>query len=186
MFRKFIVLAVAILSVSAQLKFLENTNENIFSKIKLQLANPVADNVIAALDGFFSTVGLYAEMPSIAKCKDYDFKVINEAIDIVEDIAGGQIAKLATDIYELGKAAWNIYNNCSFKQFKPELDKAWSDVKANFSQQGYIQKVIKGVETNMFAILAQGQTLYNDINSKNFRHFGETLGSLLRLVLIPQ
>lgn len=195
MIKAFILLAITICAVSAQVdgnlresrKFNLIEVRNKLSLIRKELkSTSIADNVVAVMDGFFTTIGFYAEAPAFEQCKTQYFGLIVDAAAVIEDGLTGNIFAIAKDIARLGQEAYDIYFHCNTTATTNQIAQSFKDAIAVFSQPDYIKKVKETIEKNTFAIMGDIQGMYNELIAGNYNNFGKKLGSLLRLVLVPQ
>ncbi len=181
---KTLILAIAILSASCHLN--SGLRKPFFHDMKLKVQDAHVDEIIQCMDGFFSTVGIYADIPAFAACKDYDFNAIKDAIAVMTDAVTGDYWGLIKSVAYFTKDAWNIFRNCDFKTFDTQVAAAWKIMIANFTQPDYIKKVSVQAEKNLFQIMADAKTMYDQLKNNQFNDFGKSLGSLMRLVFILQ
>jgi len=152
--------------------------------MKEKINSMSSDDVIQVMDGFFTTVGVYAEMPAFEACKTFDFAAVKDGIAVVTDAMTGDYMGLMGALYNLSKDAWSIYSTCDSKGFVTQAENGWKDVVANFTQEDYMKKISAQFESNMFQIMANAKTLYDNITNKQYTDFGKNLGSLMRLIFI--
>jgi hypothetical protein len=185
---KVVILALAVLSVSANSGFLKVLDDN--SDVKLFLANlrnPAHYNltdVFETFDGFSTTVGLYSEMPSFEKCKVNDAHLVTHLVDVVEDIALKEFTDLIEDSKALMDTIYEIYKQCDSVGFYNQLLQTLGDIQANFSQPDYAKKLMANLQSNIFVIMAELKNVMDNFNNQKFNDFGKGLGSLLRTILL--
>ena len=181
MFKTLLILSLTILSASCQFQLRKESQVELM-KQKINLMS--TDDVIQVLDGFFTTVGVFAEMPSFQACKTFDYAAIKDSITVISSAMSGNYWTLAEALYSLGTDAFSIYSKCDSKAFVVQAEQGWKDVQANFSQPDYFKLMTTQAEANLLQIMADMQALFNTIKAGQFNDFGQKLGLFARLVLV--
>ena len=184
MFKTLIILALTILSISCQFQLRQPTGLFDIKFMEEKLKGMSTDDVISTLDGFFSTVGVFSEMPAFEACKTYDYATIKDTIAVIQNAMTKNYWGIVSSLYSLSTDAYSIYSKCDSKGFVAQAEKGMADMKANFSQPDYFNKMTDAAKSNMFQIMALAQNMFNQMKAANFNGFGKTLGTLSRLVLV--
>jgi len=184
----FKILLLLALTLTANAGFLQNIQEDVdFPVLYQNLKNANLTDFFLAFDGFSSTVGIYSEMPAFEACKVDDAGVVEASVDLIQDLVNGQTGTLIDDIKTLVDHIYDVHKKCDFAGFKTQFLQGLSDVKSNFTQPDYLKKLLAGLQSNIFQLMADLKTIIDAVNAQNYEDFGKRLGSLIRLVLVvPQ
>lgn len=176
MFKNLFILSLAILAVNS--KFLQQADQ----VPQFQHTN-LTDYFLVA-EGFATTVGIYAEMPALEKCKAQDSDLVQKSVDLIQDIVNGENSTIVDEIKDVIDSLYVVYKQCDFKGLKAEFLQGLADMKANFTQPDYMKKFLSQLQSNIFQLMADLKTVIDKFNAGDMASFGQGMGNLMRTLLI--